>query len=87
MNDAINNWLAELSAVPNMIEPAERIGGVLRSLYLEGNDNPHAVELFDGIVWITSHREKSAVERLAMIDKLLSLETPAIVDMKEFSKW
>jgi hypothetical protein len=87
MNDAIADWLKELSAVPDMIEPAERIGGVLRGLYLEGDRIPDAAELYDGLRWIAAHSNKPALERLGMMRKLLDLEGPAIVDLAQFTGW
>jgi hypothetical protein len=87
MNDAITDWLKELGTVPNMLEPAERIGAVLHGLYLEGDRIPDAAELYDGLRWIAAHSNKPAVERLGMMQKLLDLESPAIVDLEQFTGW
>jgi hypothetical protein len=87
MNDAVKNWLDQVTAVQFLCSHIEPIRDALNKRYKEGDTKPDAAQLWDGIVWITSHQEKSAIERLAMIDKLLSLETPVIVDMREFTKW
>jgi hypothetical protein len=88
MNQAVAEWLDELSVVPNM---SDHVMGPLResfhALYREGDDNPHAAELFDGIVWIAAHRDKTPVERLEQMMRLSELDGQFILDMQEFTKW
>jgi hypothetical protein len=87
MDDKLKNWLESLTATYFMIEHIEPMKNALNKLYREGDENPDAAQMWEAISWIINHQEKSAVERLAMINKLCEQEGRVIVDMEEFTGW
>jgi hypothetical protein len=87
MSLTIAVWLAELSTLPNMGEHVEELWEELHELYREGDHVPDAVELFDGIEWIAARQDKTPVERLKQVARLIKLDGRVILDMKTFTGW
>jgi hypothetical protein len=81
MISAVDAFLVEIRSHPKFIaaldkdqiwaEHVDAIELVLRSLYMQGDDNPQAIELFDAVCGIVRCKNLTLKKRLVMLSELL----------------
>jgi hypothetical protein len=88
MPPTIAEWLTELGEhSPDMVEEAEAIEESVAGLLEKADTSYAAREMVRGLIWIAGHHNKTAVERLEAMAKLLAFEPPIVVNLTELTGW
>jgi hypothetical protein len=84
---AYDHFIAELLGDPELASSAAEFKCALDGLDIEGDYNPQALSLFEGIMWIINHRERPVAERAQKILELVSMKGKVVIRMKEWTGW
>jgi hypothetical protein len=88
VNTVASDFIGELRADSERATIADAVSHALAMIDQEGDNNPHAAALFEGLTWIIGHTDRTVEERLRAIVKLLSLKGRVeIIDLKDFLGW
>jgi hypothetical protein len=84
---AYDHFIKEMLGDPELAPLAAEFNRALTALDIEGDYNPHALQLFEGVMWIINHRERPVAERAQKVLELVSMKGKVVVNMREFSGW
>jgi hypothetical protein len=84
---AWDHFTVELLADREFASSACEINNAITALDLEADGNPHALQLFEGVMWIARQRQRPLRERVEAIFRLVSLRGKVVVNLREFCGW
>jgi hypothetical protein len=88
VNSTAAGFIDELRSDSERATFADAVLQALAMIDQEGDHNPHAAALFEGLTWIIGHTDRTVEQRLRAIVKLLSLQGRVeIIDLKDLLGW
>src|SRR6516164_1072850 len=83
---SIDRFVHEMRRDPDFAPCADKFAHAFAALDREGDQNPDASELCDGLLWI-ARQPRTLDERITMFSKLIGLRGYVVVNMSEFTGW